>query len=235
MRPGSPGRSARLFCFFCACLPLGAQSADGIQRLNQGRGIRLSGPDRVAASASLAAAGLLAAQQAALECLLDAPATGYLPPGIAQAELKKDAACAKLVNRAWLSVFGGTAEESGLIGHAWRIGLEVKARGGLVLPYAQGTELGFQPGDILGMHYKDSIYNKLPKPVDYSHVALVLAVLEGGDPVILHAWRMPKQGPSVHAGAFRQPLRVERLSSFLARTSGRFEPRELIRPRRPAR
>jgi hypothetical protein len=124
----------------------------------------------------------------------------------------------------------GACAARGVSGNAWDMSRNIRLFGGSVqaAPLAEGT--AFQPGDILGLHYALSLYNDRPKPVDYTHVALVVGVSPSKGPLLMHCWRPPEG--LFPAGTPRPwPVRLEFLGDLLAGYPGLFEIRELIRPR----
>jgi hypothetical protein len=188
---------------------------------------------REAAVSSLRKADLPPGSALALERIAREAGPRFLPPGVGEAELAGEAVCAKVVSRLFWSAFGGEddlASARGVSGDAWMMSRNVRLFGGAAYPWSASVAASARPGDIIGLHYRLSVYNDRPKPVDYSHVALVVASGEGLGILVAHAWKVP-DALLAPGEAKPWPLRLELLSDLAADYRGLFEPKELIRPR----
>lgn len=168
-----------------------------------------------------------------LRSLVISAGDGFVPQGLTAEELRNEAVCAKVVSRLFWSAFGSEDDITtarGVSGNAWDMSRNVALFGGVVLPANSTTLASLKAGDILGIRYALSIYNNRPKPVDYTHLALVVAVTQKDGPLIVHSWNPPME--LFPAGTLKPwPLRIEFLDDLLSDFSGLFTVMEIIKPR----
>jgi len=181
---------------------------------------------------SLRGGGLPAGAAEALARIVAEAGPGYAPPGLDARELADEAVCAKAVSRMFWSAFGDEddlATARGVSGDAWNMSTNVRFFGGAVLPWDEVGLGGLGPGDIVGLRYALSAYNGKPKPVDYTHLALVVATTREG-PLVAHCWRPPRELLAPGA-APAWPMRLESLGGLLSDCPGLFVAVEVLRPR----
>ena len=164
-------------------------------------------------------------------------------------------ACAMTVNRLFWNIFGDEsilATARGVSGNSWMIeenllafgseiiwtkrieGIATK-EGGLFSDYIDDIETG----DILGIYYKYSLYNKdvdlekpgiQPNPVGYTHLALVLGIDPVKGPAIAHLYLL-KPDVFIPGATEIWPLRIEYLTDFLDAFEGVFEVHSIMHPK----
>ncbi len=164
-------------------------------------------------------------------------------------------ACAMTVNRLFWNIFGDESSfdtARGVSGNSWMMeanllafGSEIvwikrndgnaKNVGGVFSDYIDSVETG----DVLGIYYKYSLYNKdvdlekpgiQPNPVGYTHIALVLSTDPVKGPAIAHLYLLK---PDVYISGVTEiwPLRIEYLTDFLDAFEGVFEVYSIMRPK----